>query len=188
MSLFTNPAAASREHADAYIAGILHALGDRDAFRVLETTPADFARLIDGLTAAELRAPEGSGKWSLQQVLAHMADSEVVWSLRLRMVLTHDRPPLTGYDQDLWAERLGYGETDTAQSLRVFAVLRESNLRLLRRATPADLQRFGVHAERGEESVQHMIRLYAGHDIVHLRQLERIRDVVTRRESRPPRQ
>ncbi|CAN5176829.1 hypothetical protein BH23GEM2_BH23GEM2_20720 [soil metagenome] len=179
MSVFTNPASASRQHANAYIAAILEALGDQDPFSVLEATPGAFARLIEGLPAAELSTPESSGKWSLQQVLAHMADSEIVWSWRVRMVLAHDRPPLTGYDQDLWAERLGYGKTEAAHSLLLFTAVRESNLRLLRRATPAELQRVGVHAERGEESVQHMLRLYAGHDIVHTRQLEWVRSAVT---------
>jgi len=181
MSVFTNPGSASKQHADAYIAAILEVLGNQDPLGVLEGTPAAFARLLEGLSREELRTPEHARKWSIQQVLAHMADSEIVWSWRLRMVLAHDRPPLTGYDQDLWAERLGYAATDTQQSLRVFTYLREGNLGLLRRATENDLQRVGIHDERGEESVRHMIRLYSGHDIVHTRQLERVRNVVTAR-------
>ena len=179
MSVFTNRGSASKEHADAYIAAILEVLGETDPLDVLQATPASFARAVDGLSPAELRAPEKPGKWSVQQVLAHMADSEVVWSWRLRMVLAHDRPPLTGYDQDLWAEHLGYEDADSRLSLRVFTTLRERNLELLRRAGPEDLRRVGVHEERGDESVQHMMRLYAGHDVVHTRQLERIRSAVT---------
>jgi uncharacterized damage-inducible protein DinB len=180
MSVFTNPGSASKAHADAYIAAILDVLGDSDPLGVLGATPASFAQVIQGLSPAELRAPEKPGKWSLQQLVAHMADSEVVWSWRLRMVLAHDRPPLTGYDQDLWAERLGYEDADADLSLRVFTTLRERNLDLLRGAGPEELHRVGMHQERGEESVQHMMRLYAGHDIVHTRQLERIRKSVTR--------
>lgn len=87
-------------------------------------------------------------------------------------------PPITGYDQDRWAERLHYDEADAAQALELFRVLRGANLRLLERATPEDLQRVGVHAERGEESVGYLIRLYAGHDLLHLRQIERIKRAV----------
>jgi uncharacterized damage-inducible protein DinB len=180
MSVFTNPGSASRETAGAYIAGILATLGDQEPLDVLARTPGNFARAIANLSGEQLRTPEKPGKWSIQQVLAHMADSEIVWSWRLRMVLAHDRPPLTGYDQDLWAERLGYEDSDIRQSLRTFAALREGNLRLLRNAAAGDLQRVGLHEERGEESVQHMMRLYAGHDIVHTRQIQRIRDTVTR--------
>jgi hypothetical protein len=85
---------------------------------------------------------------------------------------------LTGYDQDAWADRLGYAESDPVESLGEFAVLRRGTLRLLDGATPEDLERYGVHAERGRESVGHMIHLYAGHDRLHLRQVERIRSVV----------
>jgi len=85
---------------------------------------------------------------------------------------------LTGYDQDLWAERLGYDETDADQALEDFGALRRANLRLLARASDEDLKRVGVHAERGAESVEHMIRLYAGHDLMHLEQLARIRRAI----------
>jgi hypothetical protein len=93
----------------------------------------------------------------------------------MRLVLAQDRPTLTGYDQDRWAERLGYADADAKQSLEEFSMQREANLRLLRRASPADLKRVGVHAERGDESIAHMMKLYAGHDILHLNQIERIR-------------
>lgn len=107
-------------------------------------------------------------------VLEHLADSELVWGYRLRKVLAEDRPELTGFDQDLWADRLGYDSADSEAALSMFAALRSANLRLLSRAPQGDLDRVGIHDERGEESVEHMIRLYAGHDLVHRRQLERI--------------
>ncbi len=108
-------------------------------------------------------------------MVQRLADSELVWGYRLRMVLAHDRPQLIGYDQDCWAERLQYDWADATQAMRDFAVLRTGNLRLLKGVSPADLNRVGVHAERGEESLGHMVRLYAGHDLLHLRQIERIR-------------
>jgi hypothetical protein len=114
------------------------------------------------------------------QVVQHLADSDLVWGYRVRLVLAQDRPPLTGYDQDLWSERLHYDKLPIDEALDRFAVLRRSNLRLLANAKPDDLQRVGVHAERGEESVSLMVRLYAGHDLLHLRQLARIRKAVER--------
>ena len=86
-------------------------------------------------------------------MLQHLADSDLVWGWRVRLILAQDRPTITGYDQDLWAERLRYDEADPAESLETFGVLRRGNLRLIERASPADLARVGVHAERGEESV-----------------------------------
>jgi hypothetical protein len=175
MSVFTNPAAHSREQAQAYTSAVLELLGERDPVDVLKRTAAALEKKVDGLSPRQLRKREAPNKWSIQHVVRHLADSEVVWGWRLRMTLAHDRPPITGYDQDLWAERLGYDESDVRESVAEFGVLRKSHLRLVKRATPGDLARVGVHAERGEESVAHMMRLYAGHDLLHLRQIDRIR-------------
>ena len=178
MSVFTNSASSSADQTRAYVAAILDLLGTQDPIDVLEETPDAVRAAIAGVSNAQLSQPESPGKWSLGQVVQHLADSELVWGYRLRLVLAQERPTLTGYDQDLWSERLHYERAPIDEALDRFGILRRSNLRLLAEASPADLQRVGVHAERGEESVAHMIRLYAGHDLLHLRQLARIRQAV----------
>jgi len=175
MSVFTNSAASSPEEVRAYVGAILELLGSRNPMEVLQETPRALREALDRLPPAQVGQREAPGKWSTRHVLQHLADSDLVMGYRIRMVLTHDRPPLTGYDQDKWADRLRYDEADAEQAVRDFTVLREANLRLLKRATPEDLERVGVHSERGEESVEHIVRLYAGHDLLHRRQLERIR-------------
>jgi uncharacterized damage-inducible protein DinB len=175
MSVFTNPASSSKEQGKEYAAAVLGLVGERRPLDVLEHTETSLRAAIKDLSRQQLAAREAPGKWSITQVLQHFADSDLVWGWRLRMVLAHDRPPLTGYDQDAWADRLRYQEADPEQALREFGVLRAGNLRLLRGASPADLDRVGLHVERGEESVSHMMRLYAGHDLLHLKQIERIR-------------
>jgi DinB family protein len=178
MSVFTNPASASKENARAYTAAVVDLVGDRDPFDVLRKTAGALDKSIQGLTGRQLAKRETPGKWSIRHVLRHLADSEVVWGWRLRMILAQERPAISGYDQDLWADRLGYGDADPRESVAEFATLRKGNLRLIKRATPQDLERVGVHSERGEESVRHMLRLYAGHDLLHLRQIARIKTVV----------
>lgn len=175
MSVFTNPAASSAEEADAYVHAVLELLEDRDPDHVLSTTATAIREAIAGMSEEALSEPETRGKWSVREVLRHLADSEIVWGYRLRLVLAQDRPRLTGYDQDAWADRLGYADAPVGDSLDEFAVTRRGNLRLLERASPDDLQRLGLHDERGEESVEHMIRLYAGHDLLHLAQIDRIK-------------
>lgn len=174
MSVFTNPASRSATEARAYVEAVLGLLGSQDPMAVLRETGDRLEAACRNQPPDRLHAPEAPGKWSVAQVLRHVADSELVWGWRLRLVLAQDRPAITGYDQDLWADRLGYLEADPAESLELFQVLRRANLRCLERATEADLARAGVHAERGEETVAHMIRLYAGHDILHLNQVDRI--------------
>lgn len=161
----------------AYVSALLDLLGERDSVEVLAATPAEVRRALADVPETELRRPEAPGKWSRLEVAAHLADSEVAIAWRFRLAIAQDRPPLTGYDQDAWAERLGYSEIALADALEVFEVLRAANVRLLRRLAPADWDRVAVHAERGEESVRHMAGLFAGHDLLHLRQIERIRRV-----------
>jgi len=178
MSVFTNPASRSGVDAQAYISAVLDLLGSRDPLDVLQRMPDALSETIAGMASAQLMRPEAAGKWSIGQVMQHLADSELVWGYRLRMVLAQDRPPLVGYDQDAWAVRLRYDEADIEAALETFAALRRGHLRLLQRAAPADFDRVGIHAERGEESIRHMTKLYAGHDLLHLRQIDRIRAAV----------
>ena len=175
MSIFTNPASSSKEQASEYIGAILGLLGERDPKVVLSRTALALRERVAGMSQQQLIRPEAPGKWSVRHVVQHLADSEVVWGFRLRLILSQDRPTLTGYDQDAFAERLGYDEVDAEHALETFGILRRDNLRLVTRASDADLQRVGLHAERGEESVAHLMKLYAGHDILHLNQIDRIK-------------
>ena len=161
-----------------YVAGLLGLLGDQDPVRVLGDTPGAVARLLETVPADMAVRAEAPGKWSIRDVVQHLADSELVGGFRLRMVLAHDRPRLTGYDQDLWADRLSTAPW-ISRGVEQFTVLRRANARIWARLTPANLLRIGIHGERGEESLDRMRRLYAGHDILHLKQLERIRAAVS---------
>ena len=178
MSVFSNRSADPPQERARYAGAILDLLGDKEPLTVLRHTPSAVAEAIDGVTSTQLRTPEGPGKWSTVQVLQHLADSDLVWGWRVRLILAHDRPQITGYDQDLWAERLHYADADPSQALAALDILRRENLRLIERATPAELKRVGVHSERGEENIEYLVRLYAGHDLLHLRQIGRIRAVV----------
>jgi hypothetical protein len=174
MSVFTNRQSRSPDQAREYTAAVLGLLGDRDPRAVLGATPDLLRRVVEGLSAEQVQTPEQPGKWSIGQVVRHLADSEIVWGWRLRLVLAQDRPTITGYDQDAWAERMHYDAAPVGEALAEFSALRRTHLRLVSGLSDADLTRVGVHAERGEESVAHMINMYAGHDLLHLRQIERI--------------
>ncbi|MFL6259279.1 MAG: DinB family protein [Thermoanaerobaculia bacterium] len=163
----------------AYVNSLLQALGSREPMEVLAETPEALRRTVAGLSREQDGTPERPGKWSVRQVVQHLADSEVVGAFRFRMVLAHDAPELPAYDQDLWAERLRYQEADLATSLDDFETLRALNIRVLRRAAPEDLKnRVMRHAERGDEPLGYMLSLYAGHDLVHLAQIRRIRQAI----------
>ncbi|MEP6783888.1 MAG: DinB family protein [Acidobacteriota bacterium] len=174
MSVFSNTSKDAPELRAQYGAAVLELVGERNPIDVLRDTPGAAARAMATLTPQQIKTPESPGKWSVAMVLRHLADTDVVWGWRMRLILAQDRPVITGFDQDLWAERLDYANADPNESLETFAILRRDNLRLIERATPEDLLRVGVHAERGEESAGYLVRLYAGHDLLHLNQIERI--------------
>lgn len=175
MSIYTNSSTSTPEEIAGYVGAVLGLLGDQDPRDVLGRTVERLREALEGVTPDQAARREAPGKWSLQHVVQHLADSDVVLGWRVRMILAHDRPAIGGYDQDLWADNLDYGSVPLSDSLADFTALRAANLRLLDRTPSGRFERIGVHAERGEESVRHLVRLYAGHDLLHLRQVERIK-------------
>jgi hypothetical protein len=161
------------------VRSILELLGDRDPLVVQAKLVDDLRAAVAGLSDDDLRRPEAPGKWSIFDVIRHLADSEVAIGWRLRLVIAQDEPSIVGFDQDAWSARLGAAYLDVRSMIDQIAVLREAHLALLRSLTPAQWQRVGHHSERGPESLSLMARLYAGHDLVHLRQIARIRNTTT---------
>lgn len=172
---FSNPASGAGEAAQDYTRALLRLLGDRDPLEVQERLVGDVQAAIAGLGEGELRAPEAPGKWSVLEVVQHLADTELVYGYRMRQILTLEDPPLQGYDQDRWAADLGYNEVDPELSLSQLGVLRMVNLRLLRSLPEEAWERSGLHAERGPESIRLIAALIAAHDLVHLGQIDRIK-------------
>jgi hypothetical protein len=157
-----------------YTARILDYSKDKDPLDVLATTPSRLRELTHGRSRADLTRKSAPERWSIAQILAHLADAEVVGAWRFRAVLAQDGVPLQAYDQNAWASTFRYEETNPADSLDLFDVLRRSTVRLLKSVDPALHENAGLHEERGRESVTHLIRLYAGHDLNHVSQIERL--------------
>ena len=174
-SPFSNPASAAGDAATAYVRALLGLLGDRDPIEVWREQPAAIEELTHDLTDQQARRPEREGKWSIIQVVSHLADSEVVYAYRARLTVAHDTPEIQGYDQDLWATRLHYLEESLADSVADLRAMRTRNLRFVERLSDAELDRVGMHSERGPESVRTLVKLMAGHDLLHRAQIRRIR-------------
>jgi uncharacterized damage-inducible protein DinB len=146
----------------------------KDPLRVQRETAGKLARLIRGLSKKQLTRKPAPEKWSIAEILAHLVDTEIVGSWRMRHVIGNNGAPIQPFDQNVWAKIFNYAKRDARQSLEIFRVLRENNLAMLK-ALPKELwENYGVHAERGKEPVAHIVRMYAGHDLNHLGQVERI--------------
>jgi hypothetical protein len=171
---FSNPAGDATAAASTYVRALLDLLGSRDPLEVLGEMVPWLTTRLRGVAEPVLRRPEAPGKWSVVEVVQHLADSDLVAGFRVRMVLSEKRPLLQGYDQDRWANDFRYREVPLALALDQLRSLRAANLHLWKQLSPQQLERVGLHAERGPESVGHILRLMGGHDLVHRRQIDRI--------------
>jgi len=163
-----------QETVQQYIQRILGHVEGKDPLEVQQETPKRLQKLVKPLSKAQLSKRPEPGKWSIAEVLAHLADAEVVGSWRMRAIVGSNGTPIQAYDQDVWAEKFDYAKRDPKVSLETFRTLRENNIRMLK-ALPKELwENYGMHQERGKETLAHLVRMFAGHDLNHLAQIEKI--------------
>ena len=165
-----------------YRARVLSYLGSRDPIRVQRGTPAALRRRLAGVARPTLTRRPAAAKWSIAEIVAHMADAELAMGWRLRGMLATPGVALAWWDQDRWASRLGYSMGPVGAALELFQALRQSNLRLLA-AVPAEWwdECYGIHEVRGRQTVREFVAMEAAHDLNHLRQIDAILADVGRR-------
>jgi DinB superfamily len=162
------------ETVQQYIERLSGYVGDRDPWSILMETPGHLRRLIGSATPNQLSWKPSPERWSVTQIVAHLVDAEIVGAWRFRSVLAEDGIRLQAYDQSVWASAFQYENTDAHTSVALFEALRASTLGTLQRVDPSRLEHAGMHDERGRESITHLVRMYAGHDLNHGRQIERL--------------
>lgn len=146
----------------------------KDPLALQGEAPDLLAALVSGVDDTTLKARPAPGKWSVSEILAHLAEDEITSSWRYRQMIENPGVDLAGFDQDLWA-RLGRYVTWTASdALQMFRLLREANLRMLKALTSEQWECHGQHAERGRITVRMLARHMAGHDLNHIDQVRRI--------------
>lgn len=168
------------ETAQQYTARLDGLVSDRDPRSVLADTPARLRALLTAASPRALTWTSSPDRWTVTQIVAHLADAEVAGSWRLRSVLARDGVAIQAYDQNAWASAFQYEKANVADSLTLFETLRAATLRVLDGVDPARLEHAGLHEERGRETVRHIMRMYAGHDLNHLAQIERLLDEARR--------
>ena len=161
-----------KETIQQYVQRIQSKVAGQDSVMVQAATAKKLERLIEGATPAKLRKRPAPEKWSVAEILAHLADAEIVASWRLRAILGAPGTPIQAYDQEAWLAAGQYGKRDARKSLEQFRVLRDANLALYKSLTPQQWKHHGIHA--GEESIERLASMMAGHDINHLEQVTAI--------------
>ncbi|HEX8814191.1 MAG TPA: DinB family protein [Terriglobales bacterium] len=162
------------ETAQQYTQRLLNHVSNEDPLKVQAETAKKLAKLIKPLSRKQLTQRPEPGKWSIAEILAHLADGEIVAGWRLRLIAGRDGVPVQAYNQDAWAEVFDYAGRDPKVSLETFRLLRENNLRMLKALPKRVWENYGMHEERGKETLAHLVRMFAGHDRNHVAQVEKI--------------
>ena len=163
-----------QETAEEYISRIVGYVEGQDAIKVQRATASKLKKLTSGLPPSQLKWRPEPTKWSIAEIIAHLADAEIVASWRMRSIVGENGITIQPFDQDQWASAFKYRSRDAKRSLELFRVLRENNLGMLKEIAPEVWENYGMHLERGKESIAHLTRLFAGHDTNHILQIERI--------------
>lgn len=150
-------------------------LDDRPVEEIIAVTPGEVGKLIEAIGPARGLQPPTPGKWSAGEIVAHLADCELVFGFRLRQTLAEELPTIQPFDQERWAKT--YHGITPAEALHAFKAFREWNLILLEDLPPAARSRKLTHPERGTMTFQTIVETMAGHDLNHLGQLRRIAGV-----------
>ena len=159
---------------EAYTGRILGYARGRDPQPIMRATPRTLEKKVSRRSRRTLTRPPAPGKWSIGQILAHLAEMEMLWGYRIRTMLEQNGPAVIGMDQDAWARNHRYDRLDPRQSLEMFRVVRQANLVLLRRLSPKQMARFGKHSQFGRLTIRRITEFLAGHDINHTRQIDAI--------------
>ena len=162
------------ETAQQYSQRILSNIEDKDPLKAQSVAAKKLERLVRGVPASRLRKRPAPDKWSVSEILAHLADAEIVVAWRIRSILGAPGTPIQAYDQDAWATAGNYTKRESRKSIEQFRAMRDANLAFYKSLRPEQWKQSGMHAERGEESIERVARMIAGHDINHILQIERI--------------
>jgi uncharacterized damage-inducible protein DinB len=157
-----------------YIQRMLGIIEGKNPMEVQGSTAEKLTALIRGLDKQKLTQRPAPDKWSIAEILAHLADAEIVGAWRLRSVLAQNGTTIQSFDQNAWAGTFNYEKQDAATSLEMFRILRAGSLALLASMPQRLWENYGIHQERGKETVAHIVRMYAAHDLNHLSQVEAI--------------
>jgi len=157
-----------------YSQRILGHLEGKDPLKAQSAAAKRLDRLVKGVPASKLRKRPAPDKWSVGEILAHMADAEMVIAWRIRSILGAPGTPIQAYDQDAWAAAGNYAKRDSRKSIEQFRAMRDANLAFYKSLRPEQWKHSGMHSERGEESLERIASMMAGHDINHILQIERI--------------
>jgi len=157
-----------------YLARIRSYTQSKDPFELQRQTPALLDELLANASGEQLTRRPSANKWSITEIIAHLAEDEIATAWRYRQMVEHNGIELAGFDQDLWARLGDYASRSLEDSISMFRLIRSANLQFLGELSPEQWECFGIHAERGRITVRDLAVHMAGHDANHIEQIRKI--------------
>lgn len=163
------------ETAQQYRQRMFVLVNGRDPVRLQAAAPARLAKLLKGVSPAKARKRPAPEKWSIAEIVVHLADTEVVFGYLIRTIVGEpEGARIDGFEQDRWLAVLHYEKRSMKQSFSEYRAFREANVALLRSLAPEQWKVSGTHKVRGLETMEAVVTMFAEHDINHFQQIERI--------------
>jgi DinB family protein len=160
-----------KETVQQYVQRINGYIEGQQPLKVLAATPKKLERLVARASSGKLRKRPAPAKWSVTEILAHLADVEIVVGWRVRSILGAPGTPIQAFDQDSWVEAGHYAKRNPRECVAQIRAARAANLTLYKSLSPEQWKHHGMHSERGKETVEQIVRMIAGHDLNHLQQI-----------------
>ncbi len=162
------------ETSQQYTARILSNIEGKDSLNVLKSTPKKIKKLIKGAKKKLLYKKPAPAKWSVAEIVAHLAETELVMGWRYRSIAEKNEVKIQAFEQDDWVKNSRYSKLDINEMFEMYSVIRRANINFLKGLPKEKFENYGMHQERGKETIAHIMKLEAGHDLNHLMQIEKI--------------
>lgn len=172
------PDTSQRDEANRYRERLEALLGQRDPIAVLSETSTLLEQIISQHSVQVLRQRPFAGKWTPNEILGHLADTEWMYGHRLRIIVLENQSEVSGWNQDHWVSVQNQNKRESVDFVECFRILRKENLILWKQVPESDYQRKVINKSRGEETLGVFLRLHAGHDLTHLDQINRYLEAI----------
>lgn len=149
-----------------------------ELIRVYAAAPERLKKVVEDLSVKELQAHPKSGKWSIQEIVVHLSDAEIMGAARIRQTFAEPGSTFAVYDQAVWAQQFDYQNFDTKSfysAMMLFDALRLTTTKIFKRAKETDWQKSGIHPEWGDMTLRQLLELYADHGERHIAQILELR-------------
>ncbi len=129
--------------------------------------------ILKNLSNEQINYKPAENKWSVHEIITHLADTEVQSHVRFRTILANKVPYMVYFDEMDWSIILEYTQINSEESLEVIKLMRRVNYNLLSRLKPEDFNKRGIHSTRGELTLKDLVNSYINHVDTHLVQINR---------------